>query len=333
MQYVYTVIAIFNCIQKFLLSYTIAHGKGVDTLAQAISIGATRNIGELKDMLSRELRFLENEGFRIRLEENPAGNLTFLSCRVSNRNNRGFSDEHAAAVCKRYVAHALSDIILSQWEKLLLTDIIRENYYYFNEEERGTIYQYAAGYINQDGEKDHGPAHYQTVRRNKILHKILDFLRNNNDIVIDGFIRFRLKEYMGELQAAADRAVDDFLMEREYKEFIQLLKYFVEIQDPRVDVVHVLIKPDGVFKLYDDQQRVINSDYMEGFMLDLVDSEINYEDMLISTLITIAPQEIVFHPGKGESPRNTIETIKNVFAHRVKICGGCELCNTPTDQN
>jgi len=305
----------------------------VDTLAQAISIGATRNIGELKDMLSRELRFLENEGFRIRLEENPAGNLTFLSCRVSNRSNRGFSDEHTAAVFKRYVAHALSDIILGQWEKLLLTDIIRENYYYFNEEERGTIYRYASNYINQDGENGHSSSHYQAVRRNKILHKLVEFLRNNNDIVIDGFIRFRLKEYVGELQAAADRAVDEFLMEREYKEFIQLLKYFVEIQDPRIDVVHVVIKPNGVFKLFDDQHRVINSEYMEGLMLDLVDSEINYEDMLISTLITIAPQEIVFHPGKGEAPRNTIETIKNVFTHRVKVCNGCELCNISTDKN
>jgi putative sporulation protein YtxC len=237
------------------------------------------------------------------------------------------------AVFRRYVAHALSDVIMGQWEKLLLNDIIRENYYYFNEEERKTIYQYASGYINQDSGSDLGATHYRAVRRNKILQKIMEFLRSNNDIVIDGFIRFRLKEYVGELHEAADRAVDDFLMEREYKEFVQLLKYFVEIQDPRVDVVHVLLKPNGVFKLFDGQYRVLNSEYLEGFMMDLVDSEINYEDMLISTLITVAPQEIVFHPGKGEAPRNTIETIKNVFSNRVKLCGGCELCNGNLDKN
>ncbi len=299
-------------------------------MAQAISIGATRNIGELKDTLSRELRFLENEGLKVTLEENPAGKITFLSCEVSNRSAIRFNEEHALAIFKKYVAHALSDLILGQWEKLLLTDIIRENYYYFNEEERRTIYQYASNYINQG---DDGQSVYRIARRNKILHKILEFLRSNDDIVIDGFIRFRLKEYVNELQDAADRAVDDFLMEREYNEFIQLLKYFVEIQDPRLDLVHVLIKPNGVFKLFDGQYQVINSDYLEGFMMELVDSEINYEDMLISTLITLAPQEIVFHIGKGERPRNTLETIKHVFLHRVKECTDCDLCNGSIDKN
>ncbi|GBF32709.1 hypothetical protein DCCM_0905 [Desulfocucumis palustris] len=298
-------------------------------MAQAISIGATRNIGELKDTLSRELRFLENQGLKVKLEENPTGKITFLSCEVSNRSPMRFNED-ALAVFKRYVAQALSDLILGQWEKLLLTDIIRENYYYFNEEERGTIYRYASSYINHG---EDGQSFYRIARRNKIVHKILEFLRSNDDIVIDGFIRFRLKEYVNELQEAADRAVDDFLMEREYNEFIQLLKYFVEIQDPRLDLVHVLIKPNGVFKLFDGQYQVINSEYLEGFMMELVDSEINYEDMLISTLITLAPREIIFHLGKGERPQNTLETIKQVFLHRVKECTDCELCKGTLDEN
>ena len=107
--------------------------------------------------------------------------------------------------------------------------------------------------------------------------KLLDFLHNNNRIVIEGFIRFRLKEYIGELKEAADRAVDDF-NRKEYREFVQLLKYFVDIQESKIDTVHVLINDDGVFKLCDHMQPV-RSDYMEGYIIDFVDNEINYEDL------------------------------------------------------
>lgn len=296
-------------------------------MVQGISIGATRNVDAIRDKLWRELNLLEREGFKVNLEENPVGKFTFLSCKVSDYALKRFKQEDASAIIKHYVANALSELILAQWEKQLLNDIIRENYYYFNEEERNTIYSYALGYVNHCDPGFTEGSLYQIKRKSKILQKMLEFFRNNNDINIEGFIRFRLKDYITELQEAADRAVDDFLMEREYKEFIQLLRYFVEIQDPRTDVAHVVIKPNGVFKLYDSQYKVINSDYLEGFIVDLIDSEINYEDLLISALITIAPKEIVFHPGKGECPRNTIETIKNVFSHRVKECPGCQLCN------
>lgn len=296
-------------------------------MLQGISIGATRNIEVIKDMLWRELSLLERDGLKVNLDENPAGQVTFLSCRVSGHPLNRYNSEDATAVIKQYVANALSDLILGQWEKQLLYDIIRENYYYFNEEERNTIYNYALGYINHCGDSFPCESLYQIKRKSKIVQKMMEFFRNHNNINIEGFIRFRLKDYIFELQEAADRAVDDFLMEREYKEFIQLLKYFVEIQDPRTDIVHVVIKPNGVFKLYDGQHQVINSDYLEGFIVDLLESEINYEDLLISALITIAPGEIVFHPGKAESPQNTIETIKDVFTHRVKECAGCDLCS------
>jgi hypothetical protein len=86
------------------------------------------------------------------------------------------------------------------------------------------------------------------------------------------------------------------------------------------------MKPNGSFLLYDGQHRAVNSSYLEGFIVDLIESEINYEDLLISALITIAPREIIFHTGKTEGPQNTLETIKNIFSDRVTLCRGCELC-------
>lgn len=294
-------------------------------MAQTISIGATQHIQLLKDKLGRELRLFERDGLKVDLEESPAGKFTFVACRVADHGRCNYSPEDTQVIFKHYVADIISDVILNHWEDILLKDIIRENYYYFGEEEKKLIHDYATRHINREGEGSQCTV-YWLRRKSKIVQKLMDFLHQNNRIIIDGFIRFRLKEYIDELRDAADKAVDDFLIEREYREFIQLLKYFVEIQEPRVEIVHVLIRGGGVFKLFDDKMQPIKSDYLEGFIIDMVDSEINYEDLLISALITIAPKRITLHYNSDSGQSATLETIKNVFTGRVSECMGCNLC-------
>lgn len=295
-------------------------------MAESIYIGTSRNIDAMKVKLGGRFSLLEREGLKVNLEENPEGKFTFLSCRVSNRGLTPY-DVESRSLFIHFIADALSDLILNQWEKTLLEDIIRENYYYFSEEERKTIFEYAADYIDSAELGDFG-IKYKLSRKSKIAQKLMEFLRSNDRIVVEGFIRFRLKDYVRELQEAADKAVDDFLMEREYKEFIQLLRYFVDIQEPRVDVVHIVMQPNGVFKLYDESKKVINSDYLDGFIVDLADSEINYEDLLISALISIAPKEITFHLGKENKATTALQTIKSVFTGRVQECRGCPFCES-----
>lgn len=288
-------------------------------MVNQISIGASSYIDLIKVRLASELKQLEGRGLKFNIQENPAGKYTFLSCSVAG-------EEDAMAMFKHYIADVLSDLIMCKWQRTMLVDIIRENYYYFGEEERRTIFQNALNYLEDLDAGDQSSV-VKMRKKRMILTRLKEFLGTCNQIVIEGFIRFRLKEYIRELQEAADKAVDDFLMDREYKEFIQLLKYFVDIQDSRTDVVNVVMKANGVFKLFDGQHRVINSAYLEGFILDLTESEINYEDLLISALITIAPREIIFHAGKAEVPTTTLETVKNIFTQRVNLCRGCELCN------
>ncbi len=288
-------------------------------MAQTISIGAAQHIGLLKAKLGRELKLFKSDGLKVCLNESPAGKFTFLSCRVADYG------KDTQVVFEHFLAEIISDFILNHWEDDLLKDLIRENYYYFDEEERELIYDYALHHINRYGKDGIGTV-YRLSWKSRIIQKVLDFLSNNNCIIIEGFIRFRLKEYVSELREAADKAVDDFLMEREYREFIQLLKYFVDIQEPKANAVHVLIKAGGSFKLFDDKMQPIKSDYLEGFIVDLVDSEINYEDLLVSALITIAPKNIILHYKNGYNRPAMMETIKNVFTGRVSECEGCELC-------
>ena len=52
-----------------------------------------------------------------------------------------------------------------------------------------------------------------------------------------------MKDYVSELEDTIEQGGGEYLMEREYNEFIKLLRYFVEIQEPKVDTVNVLKTP------------------------------------------------------------------------------------------
>lgn len=295
-------------------------------MVDMISIGTAAHIDLLKSRLDTEFGLLANDGMIIDCEEKPKGGYVFLGYNVADYGNAGYSAKDTDRIFKHYIADVVSDIIINRWENNLINNIIQENYYYFNTEEMKTIYEYTLQKLDHLDDSPGDKVLYRLSRKSLVLQKLMEYLHNNSQIIIEGFIRFRLKEYIQELRLAVDKAVDDFMLEREYKEFIRLLKYFVDIQEPRVEKVHVLMKSSGFFKLLDGQNNNINNEYLEGFIFDLVDSEINHEDLLISALITIAPNNIVLHFKESTKFSHMLETIKNVFGDKVQQCSGCNLC-------
>ena len=155
----------------------------------------------------------------------------------------------------------------------------------------------------------------------------MDYFDNSNSIILDGFVNFRLKDYIRNLEEIVDKAVDDFLMDREYREFIRLLRYFVEIQEPKIDTVHVIVNYDNKYTLLDGSKREITNECIQEYVNEITEGEINYDDLLVSSLITFAPRKVVIHSMGHSRNKELMETIKNVFYGRVIICQGCELCS------
>lgn len=285
---------------------------------EVISIGATE-IDSIRRRLDCDFRGLLKHGVEVKINESSVGNLTFLGCDLQG------ADEEGRMLVKDYVADALSDIILGDWKQVLLRKIIRTNYYYFNEKEQEHILDCAARSL--EDRRMRGNNHKALSSCKQIIrHKILDYLAASDKLIVEGFITFRLKEYMEELEDAVDRAVDEFLLEREYKEFIRLLKHFVEVQEPTLDRVHVLMSNSGIFTLLDDHGRVLNREYLEDFVIEMTDGEADYEDVLISALVTIAPRKIVLHGPPDFRGSDAVVTVNNVFDGRVTFCRGCSLC-------
>jgi putative sporulation protein YtxC len=205
--------------------------------------------------------------------------------------------------------------------KEFIQRVTRSKYRFLSPTELRIVLQNAYSYLNNLHENgDIGKTLY---RHNQILSEVNQYLDTNSSLFLEGFFRFRLKEYFAELEKSVELSMDNFLVEQEYHEFIRLLQYFVEVQEPRIDEVHVLIKDKQNFYMLDEEKQPINQEQLQGVLTDL-NQDIDYDDLLLSALITISPRKLILHlSAKAE----IVDTLMNVFQERVVICKGCPLCS------
>lgn len=164
-------------------------------------------------------------------------------------------------------------------------------------------------------------------KKNTIFDKIKKCIEENNEINIDGFVRFRMKDLFEEIEIIVDRVVEKHMVEKEYNEFIKLLKYFVEVQESKIEEVNIIIDKHGLYNILDGN----NNDIYNLFLDDLSEfnnsiMNVNKDDLLISGLITNSPKKIILHGVNNSLNHEIIETIKQIFEDKVEICCGCLNC-------
>ncbi|NLD46775.1 MAG: putative sporulation protein YtxC [Clostridiaceae bacterium] len=293
---------------------------------QFLCIGVNECADLVKEYITNELKALDK--YSIKYSVNDVADLegsTSLVCSVDEEN--ALQDKHDL-VCNELIAcisNALADYIIKEYEEKLILRIINSNYCYFNSVEKKEILRLTFSIINNQ-DKNFLNSLFQMRRRNIIIRKLLEYFQSADTVILDGFVNFRLKDYIKDLEEVVDKAVDDFLMEREYKEFIRLLRYFVDIQEPKFNIIHIVVGYDNRYVLLDEDKREITNECIQEFMNDIPGGEINYDDLLVSSLITMAPRKIVIHGSKSFRNKELLETIKNVFWGKAVICGDCELC-------
>jgi len=295
---------------------------------ESILIGTNHHISEIRHKL--DFRFLVREGIDVKVKENCKGDLTFLEYNISNNQLSNYPLDYLKSILRYYIANAIADIVIDDLEERIIAKIISQDYCYLSQSEQNLIAEYA--FRSLRNYQNNFEIVYMIERKRKVLEKVLEYFDSNNELIIEGFINFRLKDYIQELREIVDRAVDEYRVEKEYLEFIQLLKYFVDIQEPRMDEVHVVIESPCLFKILDSTGQTINSEYLKDFICEVANNDINYEDLLISALITLAPKQIVIHRIELIEQKNIINTIKNIFEERIIFCQGCHFC-TPQNKS
>lgn len=221
-----------------------------------------------------------------------------------------------------YLASSLTDFIVQHYEPSLLIKWIRSSYPTASREERlAILHETQAILQGTSRSKLAGEARLQSKAH--IMYALLDYLNAEHLLILDGFVCFRLWEYRYYLHHIIRMAVESMRRERAHREFISLLRSFIELQEPRTEVAHVIVRPNGLYRILDRDYSLIDTEYLEGFAVNLTQHDLDLEDLLISALLTIAPFHIILHFPPEWS---VTKAIQGIFGDRAEYCPGCRLC-------
>ena len=148
---------------------------------------------------------------------------------------------------------------------------------------------------------------------NLIKKEVASYISTGH-INVDGVVAFRLEQYKEELRFTVELLVDEMSVKKSYDEFIGLMKYFTEIQEPVTDTV-VLTENSGEYSLTDVSGNPIDLRFDEEFADELMPIGLSGEDILISNLMAAMPRKIIFKDLDRGKP--VINTISRIFEGRI----------------
>ncbi len=308
-----------NYIVEYIICLThIIHLKGSEKKMECLSIGIIDEKNEMRNMIIDAVINLKNKDIIADMKQKKVADIDYFDIEIdSNVDSKNV---------KFYIANIISEYIIEKYEKKFILRIINSNYCYFNSFEKGEILNKSLDFMQAENEESVFNNIFLIRRKSIITKKLIEYMQNSNEIMLEGFITFRIKDYIKELEDVVDKAVDEYLTEKEYKEFIRLLKYFVEIQEPKVDIVHVIAFYDNKYALLDSSGNEITNECIKDFVNEVSEGEINYDDLLVSSLITLAPNKVYIHMPEYINNKELIKTIKNIFLKKVVFCEGCDIC-------
>ena len=216
---------------------------------------------------------------------------------------------------KNLVAQLITEVIIKFYQEKILRRIINVNYFYFDEFERKIILENCDECISQEEEEI----------TETIFIGVQEYILEHRNIVVEGVANFRINEYIKILDNIVDMAVNKYIIEKEYREFINLLKVYVNSTSSKTDMLH-LIYTNGESILLDKDKNIIQVDYNLNNAKYLSDITFSSNDIALNTLLSLLPKKIEVHLINGED--EFINTLKLIFENRIKICTSCNICKT-----
>lgn len=286
-------------------------------MEHSVRLGTQKYRETICDRL-RELR--EQEKLPLQIIEKRQGKRWLIQCKFQDLSPEATENEEVVQKIHRYyLANALAETILLHWEKHHVRQIIKKKHH-LTEDNWKMVINKALDYLD----KGLGQVEYRVNRKTSLVAQILSCLDQSAVFDIEGFLSFRAQEYKSDVRKAAEFALNEYIIEKEYLEFIQLLRHFVDSQKPRLEFLHVGMTPQGKFHLYNSEGVKVTHQFLEDYQLDNV-QELGYEDLLVSALIAVAPRQVTLHI-RYDGYQDSLRTIRSVFGERVQDCPGCSLC-------
>ncbi len=237
-----------------------------------------------------------------------------------------YTEDEVKKLFNYYTANILYGVIINEFLEKRVNKHLNETYNFLNYKDIGIIKKDIYKVLKEEVPIDDTVIYYMN-KKNNILDRIIYCIEEGNELNIKGFIDFRSKEIMPQIYMIIEKVVESYMIEKEYNEFISLLKYFVEIQESKADKVDLYIGKRGDSYILRDE---FGNNIMETLLDEICENkniiEVSQDDLVISGLITMCPKKIVIHSANRCKNKELINTLEKVFENRIFHCSGCNEC-------
>ena len=271
------------------------------------SICIKTNNSNLLSYLLNELDYLELDS--IIISSNEFKNYKNVIVHYRGNENQKFIHE---------ISCILSCLVIDELEENFLKNIILNNYFYFNATEKQHILDICYDIFTDDFNL------YFDQKYNYLINDFESYLNDNKSIVLTGFINFRIKDYISLLENIIDEAVNTFVIEKEYLEFVSLLKMYINSQDSNCEVVHLVYTNEDSI-LLDENKNIINNSKEIFKAKYLSDITFSSNDYALNGLLTLLPKKIYIHL-INNCIDEFIHTLGLIFENKIEICTDCNIC-------
>lgn len=251
---------------------------------------------------------MDESDINIELSSTDEGNIRVRYFTNEKLNKRELIEKIIARVTK----------LLVEYTKLESINCLKENYFYFDEDEMGAIIEDIEDEIDND------------VKIKLIIkNKFREVLERSSTINLNGFINFRLKFIKLYAVQVVERCIDSYLMKKEYLDFISIIKLISDKDEKENELVNIMYN-NNKLQVYDKNMQKLTFITNAEFSSELGEKAALYDEVIINILLSVSPRKIIVHEAKidkkNKEATNTIDVIKKIFENKVEICKGCKYC-------
>lgn len=275
-------------------------------LAYSEDLSFSNDLQELRELLKKKDILI---GFVESIERKT--HIIKIICEESNYN------EKVKEIINLYVSNILYRIVIDNYRKKEILEFLTDNYFFLKQSEILEVEDEIVKILKCEELPKNDEAIFYLNNINSMIEKIRDCISEKQEINVDGFITFRMRKLRSEIEKIIDKVVEKYMVEKEYKEFIKLLKYFVEVQESKIEEVNIIIDRDNNYIIRDKEGKNLYYAFVSEIVSDQNNVDLNIEDVLISGLITNAPKNINIYGKENCTNKEFLDTIEKVFENKV----------------
>ena len=217
------------------------------------------------------------------------------------------------------LSNILTKCIINFYEKDLVLSNINLNYFYFDTFEKKKILENTIYLLHDTKNAD--------KRYDYINNEVFKIISSNHSFYLQSFVNFNLADYINFVNNQIDIAVNKFLVDKEYLEFVNILKLYIksESNQSKTDHLH-LIYTNKTSIIIDDNKNIVSCNDNINKAKYISDISFSSNDLALNTLLNLVPKKITLHIVDG-CLDEFINTLKLIFQEQIIICEDCDICN------